>query len=196
MANTVAAPKIGGKIRRLRRQRAMNQSDLAAALGISPSYLNLIEHNRRNVTVPLLLKLAGYFGLEITDLSESDEASIANDLMECFGDDLLCRYRYHQHMDVRDVASSNPAVAKAMLHLYDVLQKLKKNGATGVVNQDDEEAGASGGLPVSPFLIFCKPIPIISHRLKCDWRPGSRSDCGLGDDERLAGLTTFLAECL
>ena len=50
--------QIGGRIARLRRQRRISQADLAAALGISGSYLNLIEHNRRNITVPLLLKIA------------------------------------------------------------------------------------------------------------------------------------------
>ena len=52
MTIEAVSPRIGGKIRRLRRQRNMSQSDLATALGISPSYLNLIEHNRRKVTMP------------------------------------------------------------------------------------------------------------------------------------------------
>jgi transcriptional regulator with XRE-family HTH domain len=55
---------IGPRIRRLRRLRYLSQADLAAALGISASYLNLIEHNRRKVTVPLLFAIAGYFGVE------------------------------------------------------------------------------------------------------------------------------------
>jgi transcriptional regulator with XRE-family HTH domain len=41
-----AEPQIGGRIKRLRRQRHISQVDLAGALAISPSYLNLIEHNR------------------------------------------------------------------------------------------------------------------------------------------------------
>ena len=46
--------QIGGRIGRLRRQRSISQADLASAIGISGSYLNLIEHNRRKITVPLL----------------------------------------------------------------------------------------------------------------------------------------------
>ena len=41
---------LGGKIRALRRRQRMTQADLARGLGISPSYLNLIEHNRRAIT--------------------------------------------------------------------------------------------------------------------------------------------------
>ncbi len=186
--SNTSQPRIGGKIRRLRRQRSMNQSDLAAALGISPSYLNLIEHNRRNVTVPILLKLAGYFGLEITDLSEGDDASIANDLMECFGDDLFADIDI-TNMDVRDVVSSNPAIAKAMLHLYDSLQQLKKNRAVGQ-SQGDSEANAQGlaSEPVSDFLQansnYFPTLEKVAARV--------RSDCALCDDERMRGLSTFL----
>ena len=60
----MSEPQIGGRIKRLRRQRNLSQADLAGALAISPSYLNLIEHNRRRITVPLLLKTASYFGVD------------------------------------------------------------------------------------------------------------------------------------
>lgn len=188
MATNNTTPRIGGKIRHLRRQRSMNQSDLAVALGISPSYLNLIEHNRRNVTVPLLLKLAGYFGLEITDLSESDEACIANDLMECFGDDIFADIDI-TNMDVRDVASSNPAVAKAMLHLYDTLQELKKNGVSPVDSTADKAKPAGlASEPVSDFLQansnYFPTLEAVAERV--------RSDGAITDDERMQGLTTFL----
>ena len=56
-----AAPKIGAKIRRLRRNKSLSQAALADRLQVSASYLNLIEHNRRRVTVTLLLQLAEIF---------------------------------------------------------------------------------------------------------------------------------------
>ncbi len=188
MANNTAQPRIGGKIRRLRRQRSMNQSDLASALGISPSYLNLIEHNRRNVTVPLLLKLAGYFGLEITDLSEGDEASVANDLMECFGDDIFADIDI-TNMDVRDVVSSNLAIAKALLHLYDSFQRVKKNSPRG--ESESEEEGEARGLasePVSDFLQancnFFPSLEQVAERV--------RADCAQAGEDRMQGLITFM----
>ena len=188
MALVSAQPRIGGKIRRLRRQRSMNQSDLASALGISPSYLNLIEHNRRNVTVPLLLKLAGYFGLEITDLSEGDEASVANDLMECFGDDIFADIDI-TNLDVRDVVSSNPAIAKAMLHLYDSFQRARKNGSReeGVQLEEEQSRGLASE-PVSDFLQassnFFPSLELVAERV--------RTDCAMSDEERMQGLMAFL----
>jgi transcriptional regulator with XRE-family HTH domain len=81
--------QIGSRIKRLRRLKRLSQASLAEALGISASYLNLIEHNRRRVTVDLLFKVAGYFGVEPGELAESEEPRLAGDLMEVFGDDLF-----------------------------------------------------------------------------------------------------------
>ena len=50
--------KLGAKIRNLRRREKLSQVQLAEKLDISPSYLNLIEHNRRPLSAPLLIKLA------------------------------------------------------------------------------------------------------------------------------------------
>lgn len=111
-------PQIGARIRKLRLQRRLSQTDLAAALGISISYLNLIEHNRRKITVPMLFKLAGYFGVEPGDLVDGDETRIVGDLMEMFGEDLFADSDLTNH-DIRDFASSSPVVARAILHLYD-----------------------------------------------------------------------------
>ena len=49
---------VGGKIRALRRQLHLTQADVARRVGISSSYLNLIEHNRRKISASLLIKLA------------------------------------------------------------------------------------------------------------------------------------------
>ena len=49
--------RLGGKLRRLRLENRLNQAQMAEQLGISASYLNLIEHNQRPLTVSVLLKL-------------------------------------------------------------------------------------------------------------------------------------------
>lgn len=100
-------PQIGGKIRRLRRQRHISQGDLAQSIGISASYLNLLEHNRRKITVPLLFKLSGYFGIEPGELAESDDSQLIGDLMETFGDDLFADSDL-TNQEIRDLAFSNP----------------------------------------------------------------------------------------
>jgi len=48
----------GARIRRRRLDRGVKQADLARACGISPSYLNLIEHDRRRIGGKLLADIA------------------------------------------------------------------------------------------------------------------------------------------
>ncbi len=53
------ATLIGRTVRRLRQEQSLTQQALAVRLGISASYLNLIEHEQRAVTASLLIKLGG-----------------------------------------------------------------------------------------------------------------------------------------
>ena len=69
-------PQLGGNVRRIRRQRGLSQAALASELGISASYLNLIEHNRRNLTVPLLIRFTELFDIELTDVADYDEGRL------------------------------------------------------------------------------------------------------------------------
>lgn len=121
--------QIGGKIRRLRRQRHISQAALASQLGISASYLNLIEHNRRNVTVQLLFAIAGHFGIEPGELAQSDDARLLGDLTEIFGDDVFADTDL-TNQDIRDFAASSPAVARAVTHLFDRFRHAKQSDVT------------------------------------------------------------------
>lgn len=131
--------QIGGKIRQLRRARRVTQANLADHLGISASYLNLIEHNRRNVTVPLLFSIAGYFGVEPGELAASDDHHLAGDMMELFGDDLFADADL-TNQDIRDFAQANPAVARAVMRLFDAWRQVSDDQKSGMSDISDTEA--------------------------------------------------------
>lgn len=131
-------PRIGSRIQRLRRQSRISQAELAGQLGISASYLNLIEHNRRRITVPLLMKVAGQFGIEPGELVENDESRLVGDLMEIFGDDVFTDSQL-TNQDIRDLAASNPTVGRAIVRLFDQYRALRTAKLTGA--SPDENAG-------------------------------------------------------
>ena len=56
---------VGHKLRRFRKSIALSQTAMAEALAISPSYLNLLEHNQRPLTVGLLLRLGNSFNFDL-----------------------------------------------------------------------------------------------------------------------------------
>jgi predicted transcriptional regulator/DNA-binding XRE family transcriptional regulator len=60
----------------------LKQADLARDLGISASYLNLIEHNRRRIGGKLLLDIARALGVEPSMLTEGAEAALIAALRE------------------------------------------------------------------------------------------------------------------
>ncbi|MCC5986869.1 MAG: DUF2083 domain-containing protein [Pararhodobacter sp.] len=68
----------GSRIRALRMARGLAQSDLARRVGVSPSYLNLIEHNRRRAGARLLEAIAGSLKVAPEALAEdAGEALVA-----------------------------------------------------------------------------------------------------------------------
>lgn len=110
-------PRIGGKLRRLRKQRGWTQSELAARLSLSASYLNLIEHNRRRAPGRLLLRLADLFELDFASLADDDESRLQADVMAVFGDRLFADSALGNR-DAQDLVSAGPQLARAFLHLY------------------------------------------------------------------------------
>ena len=72
----------GSRIRERRAVAGMRQSELAREVGISASYLNLIEHNRRRIGGKLLVDIAQVLGVEPSLLSEGAEAAMIATLRE------------------------------------------------------------------------------------------------------------------
>jgi predicted transcriptional regulator/DNA-binding XRE family transcriptional regulator len=69
----------GSRIRERRIMAGLRQADLARSVGISASYLNLIEHNRRKIGGKLLVEIAQALEVEPSLLSEgAGEALVAS----------------------------------------------------------------------------------------------------------------------
>ncbi len=59
----------GHAVRRIRRASGLTQSAMAETLGVSPSYLNLIERNQRPLTAGIMFRLADRFDFDPRTLS-------------------------------------------------------------------------------------------------------------------------------
>ncbi len=73
---------LGTRIRERRRRTGVTQSDLARQIGISASYLNLIERNKRRIAGPLLGRIAEALGADIEELDGASERRLAETLNE------------------------------------------------------------------------------------------------------------------
>lgn len=106
----------GPRVRRIRVGMGLTQTAMAAGLGISPSYLNLIERNQRPITVQLILKLASAYGIDPKEL-EGETAGTLAGLKEVFSDPLLAG-ELPGDQELIDLAETAPNAAAAMTKLY------------------------------------------------------------------------------
>ncbi|NGM48015.1 DUF2083 domain-containing protein [Caulobacter sp. 602-2] len=107
---------LGGRLKRLRRDLGVTQSRMADELGVSPSYLNLLERNQRPVTAQMLLRLAEAYDLDLRTLSADDPGGGAG-LEEVLADKMFADLGLGRH-EVAEVAELSPGLAEAMARLY------------------------------------------------------------------------------
>src|ERR1700722_7761255 len=108
---------IGRTVRRPRTERGLSQQALATRLGISASYLNLIEHDQRAVTASLLIKLGETLRVDLGELSGTQERQLEVGLREAFADPLLGADAVAE-AEVEALAAGSPNAARAVLALY------------------------------------------------------------------------------
>ncbi|WP_135468798.1 helix-turn-helix domain-containing protein [Crenalkalicoccus roseus] len=113
----MSRPLIGRTIRRLRMEKGLAQQALATRLGISASYLNLIEHDQRAVTASLLIKLTQALEVDIATLSGQRERALESGLREVLSDPMLGLEEVPEQ-EVAQLAAGAPNVARAVLALY------------------------------------------------------------------------------
>src|SRR5690348_959067 len=109
---------VGNRMRRLRRDREMSQTDMAQSLGISPSYLNHLERNQRPVTAGLLLKLAELYDVDGRAFAAGGGTRTSPEaLAEIFSDQMLSDLGVPRY-ELVELADNAPAVADAIARLY------------------------------------------------------------------------------
>lgn len=77
----LATQLAGSRIREARRRAGITQVALAQAAGISPSYLNLIEHNRRRIGGAVLNAIAGVLNARPSELAEGTNPAVIQELV-------------------------------------------------------------------------------------------------------------------
>ena len=108
---------LGRKVRRLRLERKLSQVALAQRLGISASYLNLIEHDRRPLTLTLQMALADSLGIDVQSLSQDQDARLLAALRELFGDPLFGEAETGEEA-LRALVEQAPELGRAIVALY------------------------------------------------------------------------------
>ncbi|MDE2444539.1 MAG: helix-turn-helix domain-containing protein [Alphaproteobacteria bacterium] len=136
----------GARLRRMRNSFGLNQAALAQSLGISPSYLNLIERDQRPITAQLLLKLHMLHGADIAELSGTDERSdVLASLREVVADPLL-NGEIPVATELTQAQDVAPNLVGATIKLYGAYREV----LTRLIDMSQQIA-ASGSMPTTTF---------------------------------------------
>ena len=129
---------LGHRLRRLRRDQGLSQTDMANSLAISPSYLNHLERNQRPVTAALLLKLAEQYEVDVRAFaSGGGHRTGPDELSEIFADARLSDLGVPRY-ELAELANNAPSVADAIARLYAALKEADREG--GVAAGGDARA--------------------------------------------------------
>ncbi|MGO1118833.1 helix-turn-helix domain-containing protein [Rhodovibrionaceae bacterium A322] len=108
---------IGLRVRERRKSLGITQTDLAARLDISVSYVNLIEHNKRNIGGRLLNQIARELQVSNDWLEGATERRLLSDLQEISTSALLANLKLSPQ-DANDFVGQYPTWARAMVTLH------------------------------------------------------------------------------
>lgn len=106
----------GYRIRERRKQLGLTQAGLAKSVGISPSYLNLIEASKRNIAGGLLNRIAQALDLDAETLAGTTERRVIDDLREVAADPRLKVARLPEE-GTQDLVARHLDWAQSMLAL-------------------------------------------------------------------------------
>lgn len=115
MTDTLLA---GPALRRLRKREGLTQANMASLLGISPSYLNLIERNQRPLSARVLVQVIERFDFDPRSLREDDKIGGLDGLVRRMADKRFADLGIDRE-EVQEFLAAAPQVAAAFARLYD-----------------------------------------------------------------------------
>jgi XRE family transcriptional regulator, fatty acid utilization regulator len=115
---TETAILAGSAVRRVRRREGLTQTAMAAQLGISPSYLNLVERNQRPLSARLLIRLAEAFDFDPRSLRQDEAIGGVDGLRRRLADARFADLSIDRD-EIVEWLSAAPQAALAFARLFD-----------------------------------------------------------------------------
>lgn len=125
----------GPALRRLRKREGLTQAAMATVLGISPSYLNLIERNQRSLSARVLVQVIERFDFDPSSLREDDAIGGIDGLIRRMADKRFVDLGIDRE-EVQEFLSAAPQIAAAFARLYD------QGGSGGRFETENAESAA------------------------------------------------------
>lgn len=128
----------GPALRRLRKREGLTQAVMAGILGISPSYLNLIERNQRPLSARVLVQVIEQFEFDPSSLREDDAIGGLDGMARRMADKRFADLGIDRE-EVQEFLAAAPQIAAAFARLYDT----REGGVGGDRIAAEDAAGAA-----------------------------------------------------
>lgn len=123
---------VGSKLRQLRRERRLTQAEMGRALGVSASYVNLLENNQRSLSVAMLMALADVYGVDWREFAKDETANLMADLRNAMRDPLFGEDT-PDLLELRSAIDFTPKLVRRFLDLHRnhraILEKIMRLGS-------------------------------------------------------------------
>lgn len=118
---------IGPKLRRIRLSFGLTQAVMAKDLGISTSYLNLIERNQRPMSAAVLLRMAETYDIDIGQLSPNSDLQIMREVQQALSAPTYRDYNISKS-EIEECVNISPDFARAFMALHKRMQDVSVRG--------------------------------------------------------------------
>ncbi len=108
---------IGPRLRRFRQTLGLTQARMAEDLGVSTSYLNLMERNQRAMSAKVLVRMAERYDFDIASFTGQSDAHLVAEVYQTFRDPMFKEMPISK-TEAEDLVSLSPNAAKGLLKLY------------------------------------------------------------------------------
>ncbi|MEM9138693.1 MAG: helix-turn-helix domain-containing protein, partial [Pseudomonadota bacterium] len=137
-AEPVRKTFVGPQLRQLRRQRRQTQAEMARNLGVSASYVNLLENNQRSLSVQVLMAISDAYQVDWRDLINDESSNLLTDLRNAVQDPTFGEEK-PDLQELRAAIDHAPQLVEMFLKLHRnhraTLQRFMRQGS-GRVSED------------------------------------------------------------
>ncbi|MFD1797093.1 ImmA/IrrE family metallo-endopeptidase [Paracoccus aurantiacus] len=141
---------IGQRLKVLRTTLGLTQAQMAAQLGVSASYITLIESDQRPASAKLLMRLAQVYDINVAELAPDTDAQLAADFEAALKDPAL-EVEGVSRTEIEAVLQTSPRIAAALVRLQGKL-------GDQLMRRTAEDSPLTDGSRVEVMAQVAKPV--------------------------------------
>ncbi len=129
---------VGPRLRRFRQTLGITQTRMAEDLGISTSYMNLMERNQRAMSAKVLMRMAQIYDFDLSTFAGQGDAHLVAEVYETLRDPLFKGDTISKN-EAEDLVNTSPNAARALVKLHQKHHDLLRRSMSMTADRDKVE---------------------------------------------------------